>query len=123
MIGRADRAETRRGSRLKGRIEDMWDEPLLIATRSFRSRLVVGSERYPSAEIMQRSHDVSGAELLAVAVRGLDLASSGSALLTSNEQGRFTAISTTTGCRTADEAIRTAYLARESGLGDFVKVD
>ena len=101
----------------------MWDEPLLIATRSFRSRLVVGSERYPSAEIMQRSHDVSGAELVAVAVRGLDLASSGSALLTSIEQGRFTAISTTTGCRTADEAIRTAYLARESGLGDFVKVD
>ena len=84
----------------------MWDEPLLIATRSFRSRLVVGSERYPSAEIMQRSHDVSGAELVAVAVRGLDLASSGSALLTSIEQGRFTAIATTTGCRTADEAIR-----------------
>jgi len=101
----------------------MWDEPLLIATRSFRSRLVVGSERYPSAEIMQRSHDVSGAELVAVAVRGLDLASSGSALLTSIEQGRFTAVATTTGCRTADEAIRTAYLARESGLGDFVKVD
>src|SRR4029453_11336976 len=101
----------------------MWDEPLLIATRSFRSRLVGGSERYPSAEIMQRSHDVSGAELVAVAVRGLDLASSGSALLTSIEQGRFTAIATTTGCRTADEAIRTAYLSRESGLGDFVKID
>ena len=57
----------------------MWDEPLLIATRSFRSRLVVGSERYPSAEIMQRSHDAAGAELVAVAVRGLDLSSSASA--------------------------------------------
>src|SRR4029453_14274747 len=101
----------------------MWDEPLLIATRSFRSRLVGGSERYPSAEIMQRSHDVSGAELVAVAVRGLDLASSGSALLTSIEQGRFTAIATTSGCRTADEAVRTAYLAREAGLGDFVGGD
>ena len=55
----------------------MWDEPLVIATRSFRSRLVVGAERYPSAEIMQRSHDAAGAELVAVAVRGLDLSSPG----------------------------------------------
>jgi thiazole synthase len=101
----------------------VWDEPLLIATRSFRSRLAVGAERYPSAEIMQRCHEASGAELVAVAVRGLDLSGSGSALLASIEEGRFTAIATTTGCRTADEAVRTAYLARESGLGEFVKVD
>ena len=55
----------------------MWDEPLVIATRSFRSRLVVGAERYPSAEIMRRSHDAAGAELVALAVRDVDLASSG----------------------------------------------
>ena len=101
----------------------MWDEPLVIATRSFRSRLVVGAERYPSAEIMRRSHDAAGAELVTLAVRDLDLASAGGSLLTSIDQGRFTLVATTTGCRTADEAVRTAYLARESGLGDFVKID
>ena len=101
----------------------MWDESLVLGTRSFRSRLVVGAERYPSAEIMRRSHEASGAELVAVAVRDLDLASAVGSLLTSVDQGRYTLIATTTGCRTADEAVRTAYLAREAGLGDFVKVD
>ena len=101
----------------------MWDEPLVLATRSFRSRLVVGAERYPSAEIMRRSHDAAGAELVTLAVRDLDLASPGGSLLASIDQDRFTLITSTSGCRTADEAVRTAYLARESGLGDFVKID
>lgn len=101
----------------------MWDEALVLATRSFRSRLIVGAERYPSAEIMRRSHEAAGAELVALAVRGLDLASPGGSLLASIDQSRFTLIATTSGCQTADEAVRTAYLARESGLGDFVKID
>jgi thiazole synthase len=101
----------------------MWDESLVLATRSFRSRLVVGADRYPSAEIMRRSHDAAGAELVALAVRDLNFSGSGGSLLASIDQGRFTLIATTTGCRTADEAVRTAYLARESGLGDFVKID
>jgi thiazole synthase len=101
----------------------MWDEPLVLATRSFRSRLVVGAERYPSAEIMRRSHEAAGAELVTLAVKDLDFASAGGSLLASIDQGRFTLIPSTSGCRTADEAVRTAYLAREAGLGDFVKVD
>src|SRR5262245_2151073 len=101
----------------------MWDEPLMLGTRSFRSRLVVGAERYPSAEIMRRSHEAAGAELVTLAVRDLDFASAGGSLLAEIDQGRVTLIGSTSGCRTADEAVRTAYLARESGLGDFVKVD
>jgi thiazole synthase len=101
----------------------MWDEPLVIATRSFRSRLIVGAERYPSMEIMQRSHEAAGAELVALAVRNLDLASPGGSLLASIDQSRLTLIATTSGCRTVDEAVRTAYLAREAGLGDFVEID
>ncbi len=110
-------------ARFGGGVGRMWDEPLVLATRSFRSRLVVGAERYPSAEIMRRSHDAAGAELVTLAVRDLDLASPGGSLLASIDQSRFTLVATTTGCRTADEAVRTAYLARESGLGDFVKID
>ena len=101
----------------------MWDEPLMLGTRSFRSRLVVGAERYPSAEIMRRSHEAAGAELVTLAVRDLDFSSAGGTLLAEIDQGRLTLIPSTSGCRTADEAVRTTYLARESGLGDFVKVD
>jgi thiazole synthase len=101
----------------------MWDEPLVLATRSFRSRLVVGAERYPSAEIMRRSHEAAGAELVTLPIRDLDLASPGGSLLASIDQSRLTLVASTSGCRTADEAVRTAYLARESGLGDFVKID
>lgn len=101
----------------------MWDESLVLGTRSFRSRLIVGAERYPSAEIMRRSHEAAGAELVTIAVRELDLASAGGSLLTSVDQNRFTLVATTSGCRTADEAVRTAYLSREAGLGDMVMVD
>jgi thiazole synthase len=101
----------------------MWDEPLVLGARSFRSRLVLGAERYPSPEIMRRSHEAAAAELVSLAVRGLDLGSSGEPLLASIDQSRLTLIATTSGCRTADEAVRTAYLAREAGLGDLVKVE
>ena len=101
----------------------MWDESLVLGTRAFRSRLIIGAERYPSAEIMRRSHDAAGAELVTIAVRELDLSSAGGSLLTSIDQNRFTLIAATSGCRTADEAVRTAYLVREAGLGDIVTVD
>jgi thiazole synthase len=101
----------------------MWDEPLLLGTRSFRSRLVLAAGRFPSTEIMGRSLEAAGVELVTLGVRGLELASADGSLLTSIDQGRYTLIATTAGCRTADEAVRTAYLAREAGLGDFVRVD
>jgi thiazole synthase len=101
----------------------MWDELLVLGTRSFRSRLVVGAERYPSAEIMRRSHEAAGAELVTIALRELHLASAGGSLRASIDQNRFTLIATTSGCRTADEAVRTAYLAREAGLGEIVAID
>ena len=101
----------------------MWDEPLLLGTRSFRSRLVLGAGRYPSTDIMGRSFEAAGVELVSLNMRGLDLASAGGSLLASIDQSRFTLVATTSGCRTVDEAVRTAYLAREAGLGELVKVD
>ena len=101
----------------------MWDESLLLGNRSFQSRLVLGAERYPSAEIMRRSHDVAAVELVSLGVRDLDLASAAGSLLSSIDQSRLTLIATTGGCKTADEAVRTAYLAREIGVGEMVKVD
>jgi thiazole synthase len=72
---------------------------------------------------MRRSHDAAGVELVSLGVRGLDMGSAGGSLLGSLDQSRFTLVSSTSGCRTADEAVRTAYLAREAGLGDLVRID
>jgi thiazole synthase len=98
----------------------MWDESLVLGTRTFRSRLLVGADRYPSPEIMRRAHEAAGAELVAVTVRGLDLAGAQGSVLESIDQGRVTIVASTAGCASADEALRTAYLAREAGLGAFV---
>jgi thiazole synthase len=101
----------------------MWDEPLMLGGRSFRSRLIVGTGKYPSFEVMRRCHEVSGAEMVTVAVRRVDLSRQGESLLDFIDTSRFTLLPNTAGCYTADEAVRTAYLAREAGLGDFVKLE
>src|SRR5262245_36971906 len=101
----------------------MWDEPLVLGGRSFRSRLIVGTGKYPSFEVMRRCHEVSGTEMVTVAVRRVDLSRSGESLLDYIDTSRITLLPNTAGCHTADEAVRTAYLAREAGLGDFVKLE
>jgi len=101
----------------------MWDESLVLATRSFRSRLVLGTDGYPSTEIMRRSHDASATELVALAVRGLDLAGAGRTVIESIDQGRVTVLAMTSGAQTAEEATLLAYLAREAGLAELIGVD
>jgi thiazole synthase len=101
----------------------MWDESLVLGNRSFRSRLIVGTGKYPSLEVMRRCHDVSGTEMVTVAVRRIDLTKKGESLLDFIDTARITLLPNTAGCYTSDEAVRTAYLAREAGLGDFVKLE
>ncbi len=101
----------------------MWDEPLILGGRSFQSRLIVGTGKYPSFEVMRRCHEVSGAEMVTVAVRRVDLSRKGESLLDYVDTSRITLLPNTAGCYTADEAVRTAYLAREAGLGEFVKLE
>jgi thiazole synthase len=101
----------------------MWDEPLILAGRTFRSRLIVGTGKYPSFEIMRRCHEASGTEMVTVAVRRVDLSGQGQSLLDYIDTTRITLLPNTAGCYTAEEAVRTAYLAREAGLGDLVKLE
>ncbi len=101
----------------------MWDEPLVLGGRSFRSRLIVGTAKYPSFEVMRRCHELSGTEMVTVAVRRVDLSRTGESLLDYIDTSRITLLPNTAGCYTADEAIRTAYLAREAGLGEFIKLE
>lgn len=101
----------------------MWDAPLLIGSRSFRSRLILGTEGYASVEQMRRCHEAAATELVTVAVRRLDLSRPGESVLDHLDPARTTVLPDTAGAETADQAVRTAYLAREAGLGDLVRVE
>ncbi len=93
-------------------------DPLVIAGRSFRSRLIVGTGKYPDVETTERAVEASGAEIVTVALRrvNLDDRSSGSLMSLLLRKG-WLVLPNTAGCYTADEAIRTLRLARELGLG------
>ena len=101
----------------------MWDEPLTLGSRTFRSRLIVGTGKYPSFDVMRRCHEVSGTEMVTVAVRRVDLSRQGESLLDYIDTNKIMLLPNTAGCYTADEAVRTAYLAREAGLGEFIKLE
>ena len=101
----------------------MYDTNLVLGGKEFSSRLIVGTGKYPSNEIMREAHEESGAQIVTVAVRRVSLPGTGESLLDFIDTKRFTLLPNTAGCYTADEAIRTAYLAREAGLGDMVKLE
>jgi thiazole synthase len=100
----------------------MYDTNLTLGSKEFTSRLIVGTGKYPSNELMREAIEASGAEMVTVAVRRVNL-SGGESLLDYIDPKRYTLLPNTAGCYTADEAIRTAYLAREAGLGELVKLE
>lgn len=100
------------------------DAPLTIGGRTFRSRLMVGTGKYRSNEEMVRAIDASGAEIVTVAVRRVDLDRTREAgILHHLSPERYFLLANTAGCYTADEAVRYARLAREAGFNDFVKLE
>ena len=102
----------------------MFDDPLVIAGRSFRSRLIVGTGKYPSNAIMADAHRVSGADMITVAVRRVNVTDrSKESLLDYIDAERVFILPNTAGCYTAEDAIRTAHLAREVGLSNWVKLE
>src|ERR1700694_4527528 len=99
-------------------------DTLIIAGREFRSRLIVGTGKYRSFQEMQRCHTASGAEMVTVAVRRVNLTDkSKESLLDYIDRLKFFILPNTAACYTADEAIRTAMLAREVGLSNWVKLE
>ena len=102
----------------------MTSDPLVIADRTFRSRLIVGTGKYPSHAVMADAHRASGADMVTVAVRRVNLTDrSKESLLDYIDQNRIFILPNTAGCYTADEAIRTARLGREVGLSNWVKLE
>jgi thiazole synthase len=102
----------------------MESDALVIAGRELRSRLIVGTGKYPSFQVMQAAHQASGAEMVTVAVRRVDLANRGPEnLLDHIDTEEMFLLPNTAACYTADEAIRTARLGREAGLSHWVKLE
>jgi thiazole synthase len=99
-------------------------DPLVIAGRTFQSRLVVGTGKYPSHEVMRAAHVASGTEMVTVAVRRVDLAATGAgALLSWIDRDKIFLLPNTAACYTAADAVRTARLAREAGLSNWIKLE
>ena len=102
----------------------MNSDPLIIAGKTFRSRLVVGTGKYPSHAVMADAHLASGAEMVTVAVRRVNLTDrTKESLLDYIDRERIFILPNTAGCYTADDAIRTARLGREVGLSNWVKLE
>ncbi len=102
----------------------MPDTSLTIAGRTFRSRLIVGTGKYASFPIMAEAHAASGAAMVTVAVRRVNLSDrSRESLLDYVDTSRYVLLPNTAGCYTADDAVRAARLGREAGLSNWVKLE
>jgi thiazole synthase len=102
----------------------MVDTSWSIAGRNFYSRLIIGTGRYPSFEVMKRCHEASGAEIVTVAVRRLDVSAKGEAsLMHWIDRSKMMLLPNTAGCYTADDAVRTCHLAEELGMSKWVKLE
>ncbi len=99
-------------------------EPLGLGGRTFESRLILGTGKYADAEIMKRAFEASGAEIITVALRRVNLEELGkSSLIDEIDPEKYLLLPNTAGCYSADEAVRTARLARELGGWNWVKLE
>jgi thiazole synthase len=102
----------------------MDNDVLRIADREFHSRLIIGTGKYKSFQEMARAHEASGAEMVTVADRRVNLTDrSKESLLDYVDRKKFFILPNTAGCYTGDEAIRAARLAREVGLSNWIKLE
>ena len=104
--------------------EAMSSDSLIIAGKIFRSRLIVGTGKYSSNQVMIQAHEISGAEMVTVAVRRVKIDDQAKeSLLNYIDTSRYFVLPNTAGCYTADDAIRTARLGREIGMSNWVKLE
>ena len=99
------------------------DTSLVIAGRTFKSRLIIGTGKYPSHAVMAQAHAASGADMVTVALRRVNISDRSKESLLDYIDSNIFILPNTAGCYTADEAIRTARLGREAGLSNWVKLE
>jgi len=99
-------------------------DALTIAGKTFTSRLIVGTGKYSSHTVMQQAHEASGADMVTVAVRRVNISDRAQpSLLDFIDRSKYFLLPNTAGCFTADDAVRTARLGREAGLSNWVKLE
>src|SRR5215468_7851343 len=98
---------------------DTWQ----LGERTFRSRIIVGTGKYVSLDETRAAIVASGAEIVTVALRRVDLSSGAPTVLDAIDRSRYVLLPNTAGCFTADEAVRTLHLARELGMDELVKLE
>jgi thiazole synthase len=99
-------------------------DQLVIAGKTFQSRLIIGTGKYPSNAVMAKAHEASGADMVTVAVRRVNISDrSKESLLDYIDTAKMFLLPNTAGCYSADEAVRTARLGREAGLSNWVKLE
>src|SRR5471030_2081989 len=99
-------------------------DSLVIAGKTFASRLIVGTGKYSSHAVMQQAHEASGADMVTVAVRRVNISDrSKESLLDFIDRTKIFLLPNTAGCYSADDAVRTARLGREAGLSHWVKLE
>lgn len=99
------------------------DRPLSIGGKTFRSRLMLGTGKYRNAEEMNAALEASGCEIVTVALRRIDLNAPKRSILDEIDWKRYQILPNTAGAKTAEEAVRTARMARAMGLSDWIKVE
>jgi thiazole synthase len=108
---------------VRANIAAMGSDPFVVAGRELRSRLIVGTGKYPSFQVMREAHEASGADMVTVAVRRVDLKARGPENLLDHIDKSIFILPNTAACYTADDAVRTARLGREAGLSHWVKLE
>jgi len=99
-------------------------DPFVVGGRTFRSRLIVGTGKYSSHEVMAEAHRRSGTDMVTVAVRRIDLkAPKGQSLIDFIDREKIMILPNTAACYNVDDAVRTARLGREAGLSNWVKLE
>ncbi|MHC1727387.1 MAG: thiazole synthase [Syntrophobacteraceae bacterium] len=99
------------------------DKPLVIAGRTFSSRLLMGTGKFSSPEVMKQAIEASGTEIVTVALRRVELENPQDSILSAIDTSRYLLLPNTSGARDADEAVRLARLARAAGCGLWVKLE
>ena len=102
---------------------DIATDTWTLAGRSFHSRIIIGTGKFASLDETRAAIAASGAEMVTVALRRVDLSGKGPNLLDAIDRSRLALLPNTAGCYTVDDAVRTCHLARELGMDDFVKLE
>jgi len=99
------------------------DKALVIGGRNFSSRLLMGTGKFSSSEVMRDALDASGTQIVTVALRRVELENPGDSIMSFIDRERYALLPNTSGARDAEEAIRLARLARAAGGGSFIKLE